>query len=145
MTFWHSSAHILGESLEKEYGVHLCHGPPTEHGFFYDSYTGTDRFQKENYKKIEEVAKKIIQEKQTFQRLILTKEEGLKLFEANPFKIQLITSKILDGGKMTAYKCGSLIDLCTGPHIPTTKMIKAFKVMKNSSAYWLSKAENDSL
>jgi len=38
--FWHSSAHILGEALEREFGVHLCHGPPTEQGFFYDSYTG---------------------------------------------------------------------------------------------------------
>ena len=42
MVFWHSSAHILGESMEKEYGVHLCHGPPTEAGFFYDAYTGID-------------------------------------------------------------------------------------------------------
>lgn len=46
---------------------------------------------------------------------------------------------------MTAYRCGSLIDLCTGPHIPSTKIIKAFRVMKNSSAYWLGNAENDSL
>ena len=47
--------------------------------------------------------------------------------------------------KCTAYRCGDLIDLCTGPHIPTTKLIKAFKVMKNSQAYWLAKAENDTL
>jgi threonyl-tRNA synthetase len=46
---------------------------------------------------------------------------------------------------VTAYRCGNLIDLCTGPHIPSTKIIKAFKVMKNSSAYWLGKAGNDSL
>lgn len=41
-TFWHSSAHVLGETLENEFGVHLCHGPPTDQGFFYDSYTGKD-------------------------------------------------------------------------------------------------------
>jgi threonyl-tRNA synthetase len=41
-TFWHSSAHILGECLERDFGVHLCHGPPTDSGFFYDAYTGTD-------------------------------------------------------------------------------------------------------
>ena len=46
---------------------------------------------------------------------------------------------------VTAYKCGDLIDLCTGPHIPTTKLIKGFKVMRNSAAYWLGKATNDSL
>ena len=42
MTFWHSSAHILGECLERDFGVHLCHGPPTEHGFFYDAYSGKE-------------------------------------------------------------------------------------------------------
>lgn len=57
----------------------------------------------------------------------------------------MISSKIPDGGRVTAYRCGNLIDLCTGPHIPSTKIIKAFKVMKNSSAYWLGKANNDSL
>jgi threonyl-tRNA synthetase len=57
----------------------------------------------------------------------------------------LISAKIDDTAKVTAYKCGDLIDLCTGPHIPSTKMIKAFKVMKNSSAYWLGDAANDSL
>lgn len=144
-TFWHSSAHILGQTLENEYGVHLCHGPPTESGFFYDSYTGKDIFTEGNYKKIEEVAKKIVAEKQAFNRLVLSKEESLRLFGNNPFKVQLITAKIPEGGKVTAYRCGSLIDLCTGPHIPSTKIIKAFKVTKNSSAYWLSKADNDSL
>ena len=67
------------------------------------------------------------------------------MFRHNPFKVSLISNKIADGGKVTAYKCGDLIDLCTGPHIPTTKIIKAFKVMKNSSAYWLGDAQNDSL
>jgi len=57
----------------------------------------------------------------------------------------MISGKIADGSKVTAYKCGMLIDLCTGPHIPSTNRIKAFKVMKNSSAYWLGKAENDNL
>ena len=78
-------------------------------------------------------------------RLVLTKEEALTPFKANPFKIQTISSKIRDGMKVTAYKCGDLIDLCTGPHIPTTKLIKGFKVMRNSAAYWLGKATNDSL
>lgn len=75
----------------------------------------------------------------------MTKEQALDLFADNPFKVSLISSKIDDGAKVTAYKCGDLIDLCTGPHIPSTKMIKAFKVMKNSSAYWLGDAANDSL
>lgn len=76
---------------------------------------------------------------------MLTKEEALKLFGHNPFKVSLISAKIPENGKVTAYKCGDLIDLCTGPHIPSTKMVKAFKVMKNSSAYWLGDAKNDNL
>ena len=76
---------------------------------------------------------------------MLSKDEALNLFGSNPFKVSLISNKIPDGGKVTAYRCGNLIDLCTGPHIPSTAIIKAFKVMKNSSAYWLGKAENDSL
>jgi len=58
-TYWHSSAHILGEALEREFGVQLCHGPPTEQGFFYDSYTGTDIFKEDNHKAIEDMAKKV--------------------------------------------------------------------------------------
>ena len=57
----------------------------------------------------------------------------------------MISNKIGEGKKVTAYKNGNLIDLCTGPHIPSTGRIKAFKVMKNSSAYWLGKNTNDSL
>lgn len=50
----------------------------------------------------------------------MSKEEALKLFSYNPFKVQLISSKIQDNGKVTAYKCGDLVDLCTGPHVPNT-------------------------
>ena len=67
------------------------------------------------------------------------------MFEYNPFKIQLIKAKIPDGGVTSAYRCGNLIDLCTGPHIPSAGLVKGFKVMKNSSAYWLGKKENDTL
>ena len=89
-------------------------------------------FSNKNYKAIEDAAKKIVSSDQKFQRLILSKEEAIELFKENPFKVQLITGKIADDMKCTAYRCGDLIDLCTGPHIPTTKIIKAFKIMKNS-------------
>jgi threonyl-tRNA synthetase len=87
MVFWHSSAHVLGEELERDFGVHLCHGPPTDNGFFYDAYAGSSVIHHDNYKTIEEGAKKICTEKQQFQRLILTKEDALKLFAYNPFKV----------------------------------------------------------
>lgn len=67
------------------------------------------------------------------------------MFKHNPFKVQLITNKIPDTAVTTAYKCGKLIDLCTGPHLPHTGYVKAFKVEKNSAAYWLGKNTNDGL
>lgn len=69
----------------------------------------------------------------------------MRLFGDNPFKVQLISNKIPDGGKCTAYRCGTLIDLCTGPHIPSSSMIQAFQIEKNSGAYWLGQQTNDSL
>ena len=75
----------------------------------------------------------------------MTKEEALELHKHNPFKVSMIQNKIPDGHRVTAYKCGTLIDLCTGPHIPSTQMIKAFKILKNSSSHWLSKVGNDDL
>ena len=145
VTFWHSSAHVLGASLEKNYGAHLCIGPPLNPGFFYDAYMGTHSLSQENFSEIQKAASEIIQAKQSFERIVLSKEEALELFKYNPFKVQLITNKIPEGGKTTAYRCGNLIDLCTGPHLPDTGKIKAFAVTKNSSSYWLGKAENDSL
>lgn len=67
------------------------------------------------------------------------------MFGYNPFKRQLIENKIPENGLTSAYRCGNLIDLCTGPHIPTAGLVKGFKVTKNSSAYWLGKKENDDL
>ena len=131
--------------MENDFGVHLTHGPPTDAGFFYDCYTGNDKFTDSHYKEIEKAAQKIVNSKQKFERLVLTKEDALELFIENPFKVQTIKGKVKDGDKVTAYRCGELIDLCTGPHIPNTNLVKAFKVMKNSSAYWLGKDENDSL
>ena len=67
------------------------------------------------------------------------------MFKYNPFKHQLIQNKVPENGKTTAYRCGNLIDLCTGPHVPHTGRINAMAITKNSSSYWLGKAENDAL
>ena len=67
------------------------------------------------------------------------------MFSYNPFKVQLIKNKIPEDGLTSAYRCGNLIDLCTGPHLPSADKVKGFKVLKNSSAYWLGKKENDDL
>ena len=88
---------------------------------------------------------KFSKDKQKFERLYLTKNEALELFADNPFKVQLIQNKVPEGSYTSVYKCGTLIDLCVGPHLPNSSFIGAYKVTKNSSAYWLSKNSNDSL
>jgi threonyl-tRNA synthetase len=67
------------------------------------------------------------------------------MFADNPFKVQLIKAKVPEEGYTSAYRCGKLIDLCTGPHIQCSDRVKGFKVTKNSSAYWLANKDNDDL
>ncbi|KAG0368521.1 hypothetical protein BC939DRAFT_455733 [Gamsiella multidivaricata] len=144
--FWHSSAHVLGEACERHYGCHLCIGPPVEDGFYYEMGMRDERLVSQgDYENLETLAKSIVKEKQPFQRLVVKKEDLLQMFKHNRYKIQLIESKILDGASTTVYRCGPLIDLCRGPHIPHTGRIKAFAVLKNSASYFLGDAKNDSL
>jgi threonyl-tRNA synthetase len=143
--FWHSSAHVLGQALESTFGTKLTIGPPTSEGFYYDAYMGAETYHQEDFAKVEAAAAKIVKEDQPFERVVLTKQQALALFGDNPFKVQLIANKIPDDKLTTAYRCGSLIDLCTGPHIPGTGKIKAFQVLRSSSTNWLGNTVNDSL
>lgn len=93
--------------------------------------------------KIDAEANRLIKSKQVFERCELTKEQALQLFSHNPFKQQIISNKVADGAMTSVYRCGSLIDLCMGPHLPNTSFIKGFAVVKNSACYWLGNAEND--
>eukprot|EP00804_Cyclotella_cryptica_P019901 CCRYP_007831-RB/>CCRYP_007831-RB protein AED:0.00 eAED:0.00 QI:101/1/1/1/1/1/2/1448/407 len=147
--FWHSSAHVMGEALERLYGARLTIGPPLAGGFYYDSYMGDSAsdgaFKEEDYQPIEAEVQKIVKEKQKFERLVVTKEEALDMFAGNPFKEQIISTKIPDGTRTTVYRCGDLVDLCRGPHVPTTGRIKAFAATRHSATNWLGDTENDSL
>ncbi|CEM01498.1 unnamed protein product [Vitrella brassicaformis CCMP3155] len=143
--FWHSSAHILGQCLEAEYGSHLTVGPALTSGFYYDCYMGDTPLTQEAFPVLNKHAERIAKEDQKFHRLVIAKEQALEMFKHNPFKVALISNKIPDGGKTTCYRCGPLIDLCKGPHLPSTGKVKAFEAFKNSSAYWLGKSDNDSL
>lgn len=144
--FWHSSAHILGEAAEKRFGCSLCIGPPVEDGFYYEmSLPDQAAVTAADYKPLKQLAEKAIKEKQPFERLELTKEDLLEMFAYNKYKQHIIKDKIPDGTSTTVYRCGPLIDLCRGPHVPNTGRIKAFEVMKNSSSYFLGDAKNDSL
>lgn len=88
---------------------------------------------------------KIIKQKQPFERMVITKEEGLKLFADNPFKLSIISTKVPDGTRTTVYRCGDLIDLCRGPHVSHTGKVKAFAATRHSATNWLGDTNNDSL
>ena len=143
--FWHSSAHLLGQAIENVYGGFLTHGPPLENGFFYDCYIGDNHISTNHFESLEKNIDAIITQNQPFQRLIITKEQALEMFKHNPFKLAFITAKIPDASATTVYRCGNLIDLCTGPHVPSTGKIKAVKLTNASNSYWLANNLNDSL
>ncbi|XP_014222509.1 threonine--tRNA ligase, cytoplasmic isoform X2 [Trichogramma pretiosum] len=142
--FWHSSAHILGEALERVYGGCLCYGPPIQDGYYYDMYTGEKGISVDDYPCLDSLFKNIVKEKQPFERLEMKKEDLLEMFKYNEFKVRILNEKVKTP-TTTVYRCGPLIDLCRGPHVRNTGKIKAAKVTKSSSAYWEGDAKAETL
>ncbi|KAL8140103.1 hypothetical protein V2J09_006124 [Rumex salicifolius] len=129
-TFWHSSAHILGQALEQEYGCKLCIGPCTTRGegFYYDAFYGDLGLNEDHFQKIKLKADKAVEEKQPFERI----------------EVEIIND-LPEDKTITVYRCGPLVDLCRGPHIPNTSFVKAFCCLKASSAYWRGDRNRESL
>ncbi|KAK0154514.1 Threonine--tRNA ligase, cytoplasmic [Merluccius polli] len=143
--YWHSSAHIMGEAMERVYGGCLCYGPPIESGFYYDMFLENNEGVSSNdFPGLENLCKKIIKEKQPFERLEIKKETLLDMFKYNKFKCRILNEKVTTP-TTTVYRCGPLIDLCRGPHVRHTGKIKAMKIHKNSSTYWEGKADMETL
>ncbi|KAK4358223.1 hypothetical protein RND71_023833 [Anisodus tanguticus] len=146
-TFWHSSAHILGESLERVYGCKLCIGPCTTRGegFYYDAFYGDLGLNEDHFKRIkEEAAKAVSVEKQPFERIEVSRQQALDMFSDNRFKVEIIKD-LPEDKTITVYRCGPLVDLCRGPHIPNTSFVKALACTKASSAYWRGDKDRESL
>ncbi|VDN07969.1 unnamed protein product [Thelazia callipaeda] len=142
--FWHSSAHIMGEAIERFCGGHLCYGPPIAEGFFYDMWKEGDSITPDDFPKLEQIIKCVVKDKQPFERLVVSKEDLLEMFKYNKFKVRIINEKI-DAPFTTVYRCGPLIDLCRGPHVLHTGKIKALSVTKTSSSYWQGRSDAESL
>lgn len=129
----HSSAHVMAEAVLNLYPeAKLTIGPVVEDGFYYD--IDMPPVSEDDLGTIEAEMKKIIKAKNTFERRVVSKEEALKIFADNPFKLELI-NELVDQ-EISLYQNGKFIDLCRGPHIPHTGMIKGFKLLKISGAYW---------
>ncbi|KAL3337130.1 hypothetical protein AABB24_029674 [Solanum stoloniferum] len=145
-TFWHSSAHILGESLERTFGCKLCIGPCTTRGegFYYDAFYGDLGLNEDHFKRIKEEATKAVSEKQPFERIEVSRQQALDMFSDNRFKVEIIKD-LPEDKTITVYRCGPLVDLCRGPHIPNTSFVKALACTKASSAYWRGDKDRESL
>lgn len=145
MVFWHSAAHLMGECLECKLGAHLTVGPPIDPGFYYDSYIGDHGICEDTLKDLQKLTIKTAKQKQPFQRLVMTKEEALKMFAYNPYKVSIIKNKVKDNGLTCCYRNGPFVDLCMGPHIVHTGAIKAVELKQATTAYWLGSEDNDKL
>uniref|UniRef100_A0A6Q2XQH1 threonine--tRNA ligase n=1 Tax=Esox lucius TaxID=8010 RepID=A0A6Q2XQH1_ESOLU len=147
--YWHSSAHILGEAMERFYGGCLCYGPPIENGFYYDMFLdGPQSVSSTEFGYLETLCKAVVKEKQPFERLEVSKETLLLLdyimLYYNKFKCRILNEKVTTP-TTTVYRCGPLIDLCRGPHVRHTGKIKALKIYKNSSTYWEGRSDMETL
>jgi threonyl-tRNA synthetase len=115
-------------------------GPPTDEGFFYEMSLPEQRYVQHS----DSCASAHCHCRAVTQGDYSPLEQ-LKMFDYNHFKLHMINTKIPDGESTTVYRCGPMIDLCVGPHIPHTGRIKAMAVLKNSASYFLGDANNESL
>ncbi|XP_069072130.1 threonine--tRNA ligase 1, cytoplasmic-like [Pleurodeles waltl] len=142
--FWHSSAHILGAALEHLYDGLLCHGPNIDNGFFYDMFLNHGTILGTDLPALEMQCKSLVKEKLPFERISVTRDDLKELFQYNKFKMRIIEEKVKTAST-TVYRCGSLVDLCQGPHVCHTGQIKAFKLVKNSASFWNGDSSQESL
>ena len=135
--FWHSSAHLLAEALEEIYpGIKFGIGPPVETGFYYDVDPGDAVISINDLPKIEQKMIELARQKNSFERREVSKQEALDFYreKGDEYKLELIEE--LKDGEITFYTQGNFTDLCRGPHIPNTGLVKALKLTGVAGAYW---------
>ncbi|MEX2573158.1 MAG: threonine--tRNA ligase [Balneolaceae bacterium] len=136
-TFWHSSAHLLAEAVQELYpDAKFGIGPPVENGFYYDIDFGERTISPDDLPEIEKKMLELARNKSEFERIEISKEDAFDFYNkrGNEYKTDLI--KDLEDGSITFYKQGSFTDLCRGPHLPDTGVIKAAKLTGIAGAYW---------
>lgn len=135
--FWHSTSHLMAEALETLYpGVKFGIGPAIENGFYYDIDLGSKKLLESDLKAIEDKMLEFARQKQRFVRQDISKEEAMARYKAkgDEYKCELIED--LQDGSITFYTTGSFTDLCRGPHLADTSVIKAIKLTSIAGAYW---------
>jgi threonyl-tRNA synthetase len=156
----HSTAHVMAQAVQEVYAnTRLGIGPPIKDGFYYD-FDPENSFNPDDLTKIESAMRKIVKEGQRFKRRVVTEAEALKELSHEPYKCELIgikgpageeASVEVGGAELTMYenlgRDGNPVwsDLCRGPHLPSTKHIPAFKLMRTAAAYWRGSEKNPML
>jgi len=142
----HSFAHLIGHAVKQIYpNIKMAIGPVIEDGFYYDIFSKY-RFTPEDLIKIEERINKLIQTNYDVEILQVSKEEAIKTFKERDetFKLRII-EEIPEEGLINLYKHEEYIDMCRGPHVPNTRHLRHFKLLKLSGSYWRGNSENESL
>lgn len=144
--FWHTASHIMAYAIQELYpDTKFAIGPSTETGFYYDLDL-EHRFVEEDFKAIEDKMKEIAKKDLPVERIEISREEALKHFKekGQDYKVELINDLPADE-KITMYKIGDFLDLCKGPHLLSTKKIKAIKLLSIAGAYWRGDSNNKML
>jgi threonyl-tRNA synthetase len=145
-TFWHSSAHLMAEAVEGMFpGVKFWVGPPVENGFYYDMDLGDKKISEEDLAAIEKKMNELAKKNSQYVRKEIPKAEAVKYFtqKGDEYKLDLLQN--LNDGEITFYTQGNFTDLCRGPHIPNTGLIKAIKLTNIAGAYWKGDEKNKQL
>nr|WP_144528236.1 threonine--tRNA ligase [Peribacillus simplex] len=142
----HTSAHVLAQAVKRLYqNVELGMGPVVEDGFYYD-FKLDHPLSPEDLQAIEKEMEHIISENLEIKRIEVTYEEAVKLFEGRGESFKLdIAKNIPNGQKLTLYQQGEFVDLCRGPHLPSSSFVKSFKLTRVSGAYWRGDNQNEVL
>ena len=144
--FWHTASHIMAYAIQELYPeAKFAIGPSTETGFYYDLDL-EHRFVEEDFKAIEDKMKEIAKKDLPVERIEISREEALKYFKEKnqDYKVELIED-LPEDEKITMYKIGDFVDLCKGPHLLSTKKIKAIKLLSIAGAYWRGDSNNKML
>lgn len=142
--FWHSSAHLLAQAILEFYpNAKLTIGPAIESGFYYDVDFGDETLSEKDFEKIEKKVLENAKKASTFSLYPVSKEEALKTYADNPYKVELISN--LNDGEITFVTHDNFTDLCRGGHIPNTGIVKAMKILNAAGAYWRGNEKNPQL
>ncbi|UWX61939.1 threonine--tRNA ligase [Chryseobacterium oranimense] len=142
--FWHSSAHLLAQAILEFYpDAKLTIGPAIESGFYYDVDFGDESLSEKDFEKIEKKVLENAKKGSTFSLYPVSKEEALKTYADNPYKVELISN--LNDGEITFVTHDNFTDLCRGGHIPNTGIVKAVKILNAAGAYWRGNEKNPQL